>query len=322
MADEPVHAVCEIVRATLLATVAVHDDPDLDAVGAAAGLLDLIEQSGGRGTVRVRPGTALPRCDWFLDPLTVVEGSPADGDVLFVVDSGSLERTALDLDGWSGTIVNIDHHPDNRRFGTVDLVRPDASSAAEIVHDIAVALGLTPTLRGAIALYTGILFDTGHFRHASTGAGTFRAAAALVQAGAEPAAVYHEVFEDQTVQDLRLTARAIANAVPVAGGRGLVAVLTRADVDACDGSERTTGIVEVLRGARGVEVAALVRARLDAHGTKVSLRSNGIDVGALARSHGGGGHRLAAGFSSDEAPEEVAAWLTSALDACLSTASC
>jgi phosphoesterase RecJ-like protein len=309
-------AVCDALRRSVTATVAIHENPDLDAVGAAAGVLDLLEQLGGRGILRVRPGTRLPRHDWFLGAKAVTEGPP-EGDTLIVLDSGSMARTALDLDGWSGTVVNVDHHPDNQRFGHVNLVRPDASSASEIVSAVAAALGLTPSAGAATALYTGIAFDTGQFRHASTSAATFRAAADMVEAGAEPAAVYRLVYEDRTLADLRLWARAIAAASPAAEGRALIATLTRADFEACGESDGTEGVVDSLRSIRGVAVAALVREQPDGPRTRVSMRSEGFDVGALARRRGGGGHRQAAGFSSDESAEEVAAWLSTELDGLL-----
>jgi len=314
-------AVCDVIAGASSVSVAVHDDPDLDAIGAAAGVLDLVAQSGGEACLRVRPGTELPRSDWFLDPARVEAGPPREGDVLVAVDTGSLERLALDVDGWTGTVVNIDHHPDNTLFGDVLLVRPRASSAAELVTDVAARMGLTPSAAAAAGLYAGILFDTGGFRHSSTGAATLRAAATLVAAGAEPESAYREVFEDRSLADLRLWARAVALAAPVADGRALMSVLTAAELAACGESRRTEGVVDSLRGVRDVEVAALVRPQHDGPGTRVSLRSSNADVGALARRHGGGGHRLAAGFSSDDGPEEVAEWLSSELEELLSTAS-
>jgi phosphoesterase RecJ-like protein len=101
----------------------------------------------------------------------------------------------------------------------------------------------------------------------------------------------------------------------VADGRALVAVLTRADFAACGESNGPEGIVDTLRGVHGVAVAALVRHQPDSASTRVSLRSRELDVGALAREQGGGGHRLAAGFSSDKPVEEVAAWLSTELAA-------
>jgi len=312
---DDIAAVCAALREARAATVAIHENPDLDAVGAAAGLLDLLDQLGGRGTVRVRPGTKLPRHDWFLPDGAVIEGPPEAGDTLFVLDSGSIERTALDIGGWSGIIVNIDHHPDNTRFAQVNVVLPQASSVSEIVCSIYGTLGFTPTPRAATALYTGIAFDTGQFRHASTGAETFRAAALLVEAGARPEPIYRALFEDRSLADLRLWARAVGSARPAAGGRALIAVLTRADFADRGDSDGTEGVVDSLRSVRGVAVAALVREQNDGPRTRVSMRSTGFDVGALARARGGGGHQQAAGFSTDDAPEEVVAWLSTELDA-------
>jgi bifunctional oligoribonuclease and PAP phosphatase NrnA len=311
-AGDDLKSVCDAFRAAATVTVAVHENPDLDAVAAAAGVLDILRQLGGRGVLRVRPGTRLPRHDWFLSAEAVTEGPP-EGDTLIVVDSGSLARTALDLEGWSGTIVNIDHHPDNQRFGHANLVRPEASSASEIVAAVTAALGLTMSAAAATALYTGIAFDTGQFRHASTGAATFRTAAGLVEAGAEPAPIFRAVFEGRTLADLRLWARAVAAARPVAEGRALIATLSRADFEACGESDGTEGVVDSLRSVRGVAVAALVREQPDGPRTRVSMRSDGFDVGDLARRRGGGGHRQAAGFSSEESAEEVAAWLSTEL---------
>lgn len=312
-------AVVQAMRAAAAAAIAVHENPDLDAVGAAAGMLDLFDQLGVAATLRVDASVRLPPHEWFLPASRVTNGPPADGETLFVLDSGSLPRTALSLAGWHGQVVNIDHHPDNVGFGDVNLVLPDASSASEIVYELAGALGLSPSPAAATGLYAGIAFDSGQFRHASTGAGTFRAAAGLVEAGAEPATIYEAVFEGRALQDLQTWARALLSARPAAGGRALIAMLTLADYDG-DG-KGAEGVVETLRSARGVEAAALVREQREGSRVRVSLRSRELDVGALARRRGGGGHRLAAGFSSDESPEEVTRWLSSAFAKLLPTAS-
>lgn len=308
---EELEAVCAEVREARSATLAVHEDPDLDAIGSAVGLADLITQTGGQATLRVRTGTQLPSCEWFLDEREVVRGAPPAGEVLFVVDCGSLERMALDLDGWRGRTIVLDHHPDNTRFGDVNLVLPQTSSVSEIVADMAVVLGLHVSPQAATALYSGIAFDSGQFRHASTGAGTFAAASRLVAAGADPTAIYRAVFEDRSLSDLRLWARAVLGAQTLADGRAVVAVLPATERE--DAASRTEGIVDSLRSVRGVEVAALVREDPTTGRTRVSLRSTEVDVGALAREHGGGGHAQAAGFTSDDPAREVGAWLSTEL---------
>jgi phosphoesterase RecJ-like protein len=308
-------AVCDRLRTERSAAVAVHENPDLDALGSAIGLIDLLGQLGAEATLHVNADQRLPQASFAPPAAAVVNGQPASGSTLYAVDTGSLPRLALSLDGWHGDIVNIDHHHDNTRFGKLNLVMPQASSVSEIVCLLADELGLRPSPAAATALYAGISFDTGHFRHASTGATTFRCAARLVEDGADPTAVYAELYERRTLAEARLWAAAMLHARVVAGGRALVSVLTRADFVASgapdDGSE---GLVEELRSLRGVQVAALVKEQDGVHRTRVSLRSNGWDVSALAAERGGGGHRQAAGLSSDDAPEEVAEWLSSVLE--------
>lgn len=315
-------AVCRHIRGASRVAVAVHEKPDLDALGAAAGMLDLFAQLGVAATLCVAAGELLPFADLVLPAGAVERRPPAAEEALYALDSGSLSRLALELDGWTGRVVNIDHHHDNTGFGDVVLLRPQASSTSEIVCDLARALGVRPCPQAATALYAGVSFDSGHFRHASTGAATFATAAWLVDLGVDVTAVYRELYEHRLLGAVRLEGRALATAQPVADGRALIAVLRRADYDATGAAEHETeGIVDRLRAVDGVEVAALVKEQQGSPRVRVSLRSSGADVSAVAAARGGGGHVQAAGFSSDESPEEVTAWLSSGLAELLSTAS-
>jgi phosphoesterase RecJ-like protein len=252
----------------------------------------------------------------------VVRGLPPAGLPLYALDCGTLPRLALPIERWDGPVIDIDHHHDNTAFGDVTLLRPDASSASEIVCEVAQGLGLTPRLAGATSLYAGISFDSGHFHHGSTSAATFACAAWLRSLGVDVTAVYGDLYERRSLGALRLWARAVSGASPVEGGRGLVATVGRDDYAAAGaGEEETEGIVESLRAVDGVEAAALVKEQSSGARVRVSLRSSAADVSAVAALRGGGGHRLAAGFSSDDSPEEVSAWLSSELARCLSTAS-
>jgi phosphoesterase RecJ-like protein len=218
--------------------------------------------------------------------------------------------------------VNIDHHHDNPRYGELAYVRGEASSTSELVCDVARALGLRLSPEAAAALYAGISFDTGHFHHDSTSPATFRTAAWLVELGVDVTGMYALLYESRSEASLRLWARAVAGARSVASGRALLAAVTCADFsDTGAGPEETDGIVDSLRGVDGVEVAALVKEQTGGAPVRVSLRSETIDVSAIAALQGGGGHRLASGFSSDDSTEEVIAWLSSELERRLSTAS-
>jgi len=314
-------AVCAAMRAESQAALAVHESPDGDAVGAAAGMLDLFAQLGVEAALYVDPGVTLPLADEFLPAERVVVGAPPDTATLYALDCGSRERLALTLGERRGRTIDIDHHHDNTRFGDLNLVAGDASSTSELVCDIAERLGLRFSPRAAAALYSGISFDTGHFQHSSTSASTFACCARLVTDGADPNRIYRLLYETRTLASLRLWARAIAAAQPAAGGRALLAPVTSADFAATGASDDDTeGIVEALRSVPGVEVAALLRPR-GGRKVRVSLRSEGFDVSAVAALKSGGGHRQAAGFTADGTVEEVTQWLSTVLDERLSTAS-
>jgi phosphoesterase RecJ-like protein len=313
-------ALCRRMRAERKVALAVHEKPDLDALGAAAGMLDLFGQLGVDAGLWVAEGELLPLGDELLPSQIVRRGAPPPDAALYALDSGDPERLALPSRG--AVAVNIDHHHDNPRYGELAFVRGDASSTSELVCDVARALDLQPSAQAARALYAGISFDTGHFHHDSTAPSTFRTVAWLVELGADVTDLYALLYERRSEASLRLWARAVAGARSVADGKALLAAVTLADCEATGaGPEETEGIVDSLRGVDGVEAAALVKEQPDGARTRVSLRSETIDVSAIAAVQGGGGHRLAAGFSSDDSPEEVIAWLSSELERRFSTAS-
>ena len=316
-------AVCRRMKEDRAVALAVHQRPDTDALGAAAGMLDLFAQLGVECRLHVDQDELLPLEESLLPLDAVARGLPPARRPLYALDCGSLERVALPLASWDGPVINIDHHHDNTRFGDVVFVRGGASSTSELVCDIARALGLRPAPSAAAALLAGISFDTGHFRHENTSHATFETAGWLVGLGVDATSVFAMLYEQGTVAALRLWARAVAAARPLAAGRALIATLELGDYAAVGaGEEETEGIVDSLRSVGGVEVAAVVKEQSRGSRVRVSLRSDAFDVSAVAALQGGGGHRLAAGFSSDDAPGEVTAWLSSELERRLSTASC
>ena len=316
-------AVCRRMKTERSVGLAVHERPDTDALAAAAGMLDLFAQLGAEARLHVDQDEHLPLEELLLPSGAVTRGPPPAGRPLYALDCGSLERLALRLTSWAGIVVNIDHHHDNTRFGDVVYVRGEASSTSELVCDIARALGVRPSRRAAQALLAGISFDTGHFRHDSTSAATFETAAWLVGLGAYVTTAFSMLYEQGSLEALRLWARAVSGARLLAGGRALVATLRLGDYAAVGaGEEETEGIVDSLRAVAGVEIAALVKEQSRGPRVRVSLRSSSCDVSAIAALRAGGGHRLAAGCSCDDGPEEVTAWLSSELERRLSTASC
>lgn len=314
-------AVCRAMRGETEVALAVHDKPDPDALGAAAGMLDLFGHLGVVAALYVAADQSLPLEELLLGGRRVLRTDPPAALRIYALDCGAAPRLAL-ASPPARVAVDIDHHHDNPGYGELNLIRGSASSTCEIVCDLFAALSLEPGGSAATALYAGISFDSGHFHHGSTSAHTFACASRLAGLGVDVTAVYGELYERRSAGALRLWARAVQGAEEVAGGRALVASVARGDYAACGaGEEETEGIVESLRAVEGVEAAALVKEQSSGARVRASLRSHALDVSAIAALRGGGGHRLAAGFSSDDSPEEVRAWLSSELARRLSTAS-
>ncbi|MGH3060368.1 MAG: DHH family phosphoesterase, partial [Gaiellaceae bacterium] len=201
-------------------------------------------------------------------------------------------------------------HHDNSRFGDVNLVVPDASSTGEILRDVFSTLDVRLTPEIAEALYIAVVTDTGRFQYANTTPRALRLAAELVEAGANVHRVFQDVYENVAFAKIKLLARALDKARVVEGGRIIVSDLERSDFHAAGAEEPfAEGIIDFLRAVEGTELVALIREPPTQNGPtrRISLRTRaeGIDVSAIARKSGGGGHRQAAGFSSEASVDEI-----------------
>jgi bifunctional oligoribonuclease and PAP phosphatase NrnA len=296
--------------------VTSHEAPDGDALGSLLGM-GLALKALGKNTVMFLGGPApLPGEYRFLEfeRRGLLRQRPTDfGErVLVAVDCASKNRVGAEpgvVDAAPFTI-NIDHHHDNPRFGDVNLIVPDASSTGEVLADVFRELGVALTPEIAEALYIALVTDTGRFQYANTTPKALRLAADLVEAGADVHRVFQGVYENVQFAKLKLLARALERARVLEGGEIVVSHLLRDDFEAVGASEPySEGIIDVLRSVEGSAVSALIREppRDSAPARKVSLRSSvdEVDVSAIARKSGGGGHREAAGFSSDLSVDEL-----------------
>jgi phosphoesterase RecJ-like protein len=232
--------------------------------------------------------------------------------VLVAVDCASASRVGAEpgVVEAARLTVNIDHHHDNPRFGDVNLIVADASSTGEILAGVVRELGVELTPQIAEALYVALVTDTGRFQYANTTPRALRLAADLVEAGADVHRVFQGVYENVQFAKLKLLARALDRARVLEGGEIVVSHLLRDDFEAVGATEPySEGIIDVLRSVEGALVSALIREPPREGGPvrKVSLRSSvdEVDVSAIARRSGGGGHREAAGFSSDLSVDEI-----------------
>jgi len=298
-----------------------HESPDGDALGSMLGMALCLRALGNDTVMYLGGGSAFPAEYAFLELDEVQREVPADiaGRVLVAVDCANARRIGPDpaVLERAALVVNIDHHHDNSRFGAVNLVVGEASSTAEIIADVGGALGAPLTAPIAEALYVGLVTDTGRFQYSNTTAKALRLAATLLDAGADHSAIFRHVYETVPVAKLELLGRALASVRLHVEGRVVIAQLLASDfteVGAVD--PYADGVIDVLRQAEGSELVALMREPLAAGGPtrRVSLRSSteAIDVSAIARQRGGGGHRMAAGFSSDESFAEIEAFICDA----------
>ena len=308
-------AVVEELRAAQKFLLTTHENPDGDALGSLLGMHELLKQLGKDSVMFLGADEFPLPWEYRKMPLDEVQNEPpADLDERTVVflDCGNIDRMPVDFLQRDGIhIVNVDHHHDNTRFGTVNLVDPRASCTAEIVWELAKELGAEITPAIGDALYVGLVTDTGKFMYTNTSPRSHRMAAELIEAGVDAHGIYRRLYEELPYARLLLLSRALNAVQRFDDGVVTATSLTRADFEETGSVETDSeGIVDHLRSVNGTKVAVLVRELLadDRTGVrKVSLRATDgtVDVSRIARGLGGGGHRQAAGASSELPLDEL-----------------
>ncbi|HEY2601367.1 MAG TPA: bifunctional oligoribonuclease/PAP phosphatase NrnA [Thermoleophilaceae bacterium] len=292
-----------------------HENPDGDALGSLLATHQILSVLGKDALMFMAADEfPLPYEYRHMDFNGLLNDPPDDIDERTIVflDCGNIDRMPVDfLQQANLHILNIDHHHDNTRFGTVNLVVPNASCTAEIVYRIAKELGVEITPEIGEALYVALVTDTGRFMYENTTPEAHRMAAELIELGVDVHGVYRRLYEDLPFSRLQLLARALNRVGRYDDGALTITYLTREDYEETGSLETDSeGIVDHIRAVEGTAVAALVRDLLSderAGVRKVSLRSTDgrVDVSRIARGHGGGGHRQAAGFSTELPVEEL-----------------
>jgi bifunctional oligoribonuclease and PAP phosphatase NrnA len=295
-----------------------HVHPDADVLGTLLALGLSLEARGW--TVRYGGPHPAPAVLSFLPGVERYErlASVEEAfDVIALTDCPNPDRTEGLLEqarGRGGTVVNIDHHPDNRRYGDVEWIEPTAAATGELLYRLLVGLQASITPAVATNLFTAIHTDTGSFRYSNVTPRTFAIASALVEAGAEPAVVSNALYERRPADALRLLGTTLSRVEVSADGRvAWLALPAGAVPEAFVESEE---LVNYPRSIDSVRVACLLRER--GGQVKVSLRGKGdVDVNVIAARFGGGGHRNAAGCtvkgSLDDATRAVLAEVRAAL---------
>jgi len=302
-----------------------HENPDGDALGSLVAMQEILTRLG-KDSLMFMGADEFPlpyEYRFFqLDGLVSVAPDDVAGRTIVFLDCGNIDRNPADvIKSGDAHIVNIDHHHDNTRFGTVNYVLPEAACTTEIVWELMRELAVTMTQTIAEALYIGLVTDTGKFMYENTGTRAHVMAAELIDAGVDVQGVYRRLYEGVPFAKLELLGRGLANVERYDDGRLALTRLSATDYEETGADESfSEGVVDHLRAVEGTAVAGLVRDRLgpDQEGRrKVSLRASDdrVDVSAIARLHGGGGHRQAAGFTTELEWDELVASLRAELAA-------
>jgi phosphoesterase RecJ-like protein len=297
-----------------------HENPDGDALGSLVAMQGVLQALGKDTLMYIAANEfPLPYEYAFFEFRGVISEVPDDIEQRTIVflDCGNFDRNAVEVGDVQ--IVNIDHHHDNTRFGSINHVVDEASCTAEIVWDLMQGLDVALTQPVAEALYVGLVTDTGRFMYENTGPRAHVMAADLIEAGVDVHEIYRRLYEGVPEPKLALLTRALAAVERFDGGRLTLARLGREDFTRTGAKESfTEGIIDHLRSVEDTKVAALARelTGADREGCfKVSLRATdgAVDVSVIARAQGGGGHRQAAGFSTQMDRDALVVFLRDAV---------
>jgi phosphoesterase RecJ-like protein len=320
----------EILRGCRRVALTSHVRPDCDALGSELGMAGILRALGK--DVRIVNAQATPPGLRWIDPDGLLESLAervkpadlADRDLLIVLDTSAWAQLGAMgdvLKAHRDRVLVIDHHVSEDDLGDRWFKDTSAEATARIVYEIGVRLKVPFTERIATPLYAGLSTDTGGFRFPSTSGETFRIAARLVDAGAQPPAIYRELFEQDTIARLHLVGRTLAGARTSHGGRVITSTVRQSDIrESAATPHDTEDLVNMTLTVKGTEVAAILIEQPDGR-IKVSFRSRSpVDCSALAGRFGGGGHKAAAGAILDGPFDAAYDRVTAAVDEAVAAA--
>ncbi len=273
-----------------------HVNPDADTLGSALGMYHSLLAMKKRASVVNT--TQLPYNLDFLPGIQKVKKElPKHYDLMISFDCGSFDR--LGIEKKEGFLINIDHHRSNTMYGDINIVDPTAAATAEVVYKLLEEGEMPIPKESAISLYTALVDDTGFFKYESVGARTFELAKKLCERGASPEWVARMLTMREPLSKLRLLPLVLETLTLHLGAKVASLRLTQQMLAQTGGTkEMGEDALNMARNLATVEVALLLREE-DGR-IKVSMRSKEwVDVGKIAVAFGGGGHKRAAGFTSD-----------------------
>lgn len=313
--NDKLNEVLDLIRGSRTILITSHRDPDGDSIGSQLALAHLVENCGK--SCRIINQGELPYKYGFLDPRGKIESvevterqkdAGADLDLTFVLDCTSMSRVGEveRIIPPQTSMVNIDHHQDNERFGTFNYVDVNASAVGETIFSLikAAAVPLTPEV--ANQLYAAILTDTGRFKFTNTTPCCLKVCAELIEKGADPRYVTNQIYFNHSLAFLKLLGSILRDPEITAEDRICSMIISQRTLrDLKVNPKELEGLVNYSLFLKGVKIGLLFTEKEDGK-TKVNLRSqNEFDVAKVAKGFGGGGHRNAAGCQLDCSLDET-----------------
>lgn len=280
-----------------------HTSPDGDAIGSALALLNALRYLGKDSYIISRD--VISDNLSFLSLSNEIDGNLTEPrqntDLVIILDCGNVDRISADLSNYTGKIINIDHHISNENYGVVNYVDISAASTCEIVYLLVKELGIKFEDKSHVelaigkAVYTGIVTDTGSFRHSNVTSRTHKISAKLIELGIDNSKIHSNLFDNKPFNKVKLMGSVLSNIELVLNNKVAVLQIPQGMLENFNlVNTDTSDIISVGLGIKGVEVSMLLKEVKD--GVKGSLRSkNDVDVRKVAEVYGGGGHIKAAG---------------------------
>lgn len=311
--EDDVRAAAAAIERAEQVCLACHIHPDGDALGSTLGLFHVLRAAGADVVASFpQPFLVAPHYRELpgLELLSPPASFPEHPEVMATFDCGSLARLG-DLGAnakAADTLIVVDHHVSNDRYGTINVIDPAAAASGVMVRRLIEALGLELTRDAAVCLYAALVCDTGRFQHDTTTPAVFELASELVEFDVPVSKLSRSLFEEHRFEYLQLVADVLHRAELCREQRFVWTAVTQADVARHGVTiDEAEGLIDILRRTAEAEVTCVLKEEADGV-VRVSLRSLGdVDVSRLAQDFGGGGHQFAAGFNSSQPIPEIVA---------------
>ncbi len=290
----PYDAVKKEIEHANAITILSHVNPDADALGTALGIYALLTQDKSKKVEIVNASAELPRyLDFLPNFKKIKQHMDYENSLIISCDCGSVDRLGFDLKGRD--IINIDHHKSNTRYGIIDVVLPSFASSSQVAFEL-FSEHHKIDVDTATCFYTALLSDTRYFTASSMNEEVFGVAKALVELGANSHEIAKHFTEDKSLSSVRILAKALVSLELINDAQIVIMKLSKDEIAA---TGATTSDMESIvdYGKSLITVKIAIFAMEAEEGIRISLRSKGIDISKVAITFGGGGHKVAAGFT-------------------------